>query len=181
MSINQAENKIMLRALEPADLEILYKWENDQDIWRVSNTIVPYSRYNLKKYIESSHLDIYETKQLRLIIDSADKNDKHTSIGAVDLFDFDPYHMRAGIGILIGDNRLRNKGFANKALTEIIRYSFETLQLHQLFANITTDNEASQHLFEKAGFTCSGVKKEWIRIPGGFIDEAFYQLINTTK
>jgi diamine N-acetyltransferase len=178
---NQIENKIILRALEPVDLEILYNWENNQDIWRVSNTIVPYSRYILQKYIENAHMDIYETKQLRLMIDSVDLNENHISVGAVDLFDFDPYHLRAGIGILIGERNLRNKGLASAALSEIIKYAFEILQLHQLYANITVDNDISLHVFQKAGFICCGIKKDWIKIPGKFIDEALYQLVNVIR
>jgi len=174
----QNGNRVILRALEPADLEILYDWENDREIWRVSNTLVPFSRYILQKYIENSHLDIYETKQLRLMIDLVDSNEKQITIGAVDLFDFDPYHMRAGIGILIGEKKLRNKGLAIASLSEIIKYSFEILQLHQLYANITIDNKISQHIFQKAGFTFTGIKKDWIKIPGGYINENFYQLIN---
>jgi diamine N-acetyltransferase len=178
MSKNNVENTILLRALEPCDLEVLYKWENDQEIWRVSNTITPFSRYTLQKYIEGSHLDIFETKQLRLMIEYIDTDKNQVPVGAIDLFDFDPYHLRAGIGILIGEKKLRNQGLANNALTEVIKYSFEKLQLHQLYANITTDNEVSLHLFQKAGFIKSGIKKDWIKVPGGFIDEVIFQLIN---
>lgn len=55
-------NLIKLRAPEPSDLELLYTWENNMEIWKVSNTHTPYSKYVLKKYIESSHLDIWESK-----------------------------------------------------------------------------------------------------------------------
>ena len=181
MSGSQFVNKIILRALEPSDLEILYKWENDLEIWRVSNTIVPFSKYILQKYIENSHLDIYETKQLRLMIDVIDLNNVPVTIGAVDLFDFDPYHLRAGIGILIGEKSQRKKGLAKLALAEIIRYSFDILLLHQLYANITPDNKVSLHLFQNAGFIQCGIKKDWIKIPGGFIDETLFQLISPAR
>jgi len=95
------ENKrILLRALEPEDLDVLYKWENDSSIWHLSSTITPFSKYTLKKYIEQAHQDIFEAKQLRLIIQQ--KQDS-SIIGAVDLFDYDPVHHRAGVGILIGN------------------------------------------------------------------------------
>lgn len=181
MKSSDTGNRITLRALEPDDIEILYKWENDRDIWRVSNTIVPFSRYILQKYIENSHLDIYQTRQLRLMIDYMDKDNKKLTVGAIDLFDFDPYHLRAGIGILIGDKEHRNNGFALQALTEIKKYSFEVLQLHQLFANITVDNKISIHVFEKSGFVLCATKRDWIKIPDGFLDEAIYQLINTSN
>ena len=35
-------NTIRLRALEPTDLQLLYKWENDSSIWEVSHTIKPF-------------------------------------------------------------------------------------------------------------------------------------------
>mgnify|MGYP000951130226 CR=1 FL=1 len=43
---------IKLRAMEPEDIEILYRWENDTDIWKVSNTIAPFSKYVLRQFIE---------------------------------------------------------------------------------------------------------------------------------
>ena len=85
---------IKLRAFEPEDLELLYKWENNVSYWTLSNTISPFSKYTLKRYVEHSHKSIYETNQLRLMIDYIPDN---VSIGSIDIYDFDPYHLRAGI------------------------------------------------------------------------------------
>lgn len=171
--------EIVLRALEPSDIDLLYNWENDREIWRVSNTIAPYSKYILKKYLENSHHDIYQTKQLRLMIDlKYDKGDKSKPIGTVDLFDFDPYHNRAGVGILIGDKSERKKGFASITIENLIDYAFNTLQLHQIYCNILTDNKDSLSLFQKHGFKIIGEKKEWIKAPDKYIGENMLQLIN---
>jgi len=43
--------KVRLRSLEPEDLELLYLWENDPSIWKVSNTLVPFSRFILRQYL----------------------------------------------------------------------------------------------------------------------------------
>ena len=83
-------NFVQLRAPEPEDLECLYQWENDTEIWRVSNTIAPFSRFVLKQYIESAHLDIYETRQVRFMIGLNNNIDPAKTIGTIDLFDFDP-------------------------------------------------------------------------------------------
>ncbi|HKJ40960.1 MAG TPA: GNAT family N-acetyltransferase [Sunxiuqinia sp.] len=165
--------RIKLRPLEPEDLEFLYQWENNPSIWQVSNTLVPFSKYILKQYLEESHRDIFETKQLRLIIE--DQNGR--AIGAIDLFDFDPFHQRAGIGILIYKQDDRGKGLATDALTLITKYAIEVLGLHQLYANITVDNQPSVHLFKKVGFEFSGTKKDWIRTSSGWLDEVVYQKI----
>ena len=78
---------IYLRALEPEDLEFVYAIENDESIWEVSNTQTPYSRFLIRQYLENAHQDIYEAKQLRLVIC---KNQDTEAIGLIDLFDFDP-------------------------------------------------------------------------------------------
>jgi len=170
-------NSIFLRAPEPEDLEFLYRWENDTDIWQVSNTLVPFSRFELRNYIENAHRDIYETHQIRFMISLREVSVPKT-IGTIDLFDFDPYHNRAGIGILIGSAEERGKGYADDALRTLITYCFSVLKLRQLFCNITTDNTPSIHLFQKCGFEITGEKKDWIRSENGWKNEYILQLLN---
>lgn len=167
--------KIHLRALEPTDLDNLYAWENDPANWKVSHTQAPFSRFVLEQYLASAHEDIYTVKQLRLII--AD-NENQQAVGTIDLFEFDPNHLRAGIGILIAAPEDRRKGYAAEALKLLLNYCFETLNLHQLFCNIAVDNEPSILLFQKAGFSITGLKKEWNREGQHFKDELFLQLIH---
>jgi len=167
--------EIRLRALEPEDLELLYTWENNVSHWIISSTVTPFSKYTLKRYLENSHKDIYETGQLRLMIDHIADN---TTIGTIDIFDFDPFHKRAGVGILIANENYRRKGFATMALKCLIDYSFVTLQLHQLYCNILANNCESMELFKKSGFVQSGIKKDWIKTPDGYLDEYLFQLIS---
>ena len=152
---------IKLRAMEPEDIEILYRWENDTDIWKVSNTIAPFSKYVLRQFIENQSRDIYETRQLRLIIESRTSG---TPVGAIDLFDLDPYNLRAGVGIAL-----------------LIRYCFQILGLNQLYCNIPADNIASQALFKSKGFRVIGLKKEWIKTTSDWQDEYMLQLLNPKK
>jgi diamine N-acetyltransferase len=166
---------IRLRALEPEDLELLYDWENNNSYWIISNTVAPFSKYTLKRYLENSHKNIYETGQLRLMIDHI--HDK-VSIGTIDIFDFDPFHKRAGLGILIANDKYRRKGFASMSLTCLISYCFTTLQLHQLYCNILSNNCVSMDLFRKHGFVEAGIKREWIKTSDGYLDEHMFQLLN---
>ena len=164
---------IHLRALEPEDIDFLFDTENDTSFWEVSSTQTPFSKNLLENYIANSHLDIYEAKQLRLIVA---ENNSDQPVGMIDGVDFNPQHHRAGIGIIINQKQ-QQKGYASEALTLLINYCFTTLQLHQLFANITSDNESSLALFEKQGFTAIGTKKEWIHSNGTFKDEILLQRI----
>jgi diamine N-acetyltransferase len=167
---------IKLRALEPEDLELLYEWENNDSNWMISNTISPFSKYILKRYLESSHKNIYETGQLRLMIDHIPDS---VTIGTIDVFDFDPFHKRAGLGILIANEAYRRRGYASMSLTCLIDYCFKTLQVHQLYCNILANNTESIDLFKKQGFVQTGQKKDWINNSDNYLDEYFFQLIRT--
>lgn len=165
---------IFLRALEPSDLEFLFELENDEMVWEVSNTVTPYSKYVLKQYLENAHRDIFEVKQLRLVISLYKTN---APVGFIDLFDFDPKHKRAGVGIIVFPEENKRKGYASEALQILIEYVFTQLALHQLFANISEENTNSITLFEKAGFKKSGVKLDWTHTSEGYKNELLYQLI----
>lgn len=173
--IKLTSRHIKLRAIEPEDLDFLFQIENDTTFWQVSNTQVPFSKFILKQYLVNAQQDIYEAKQLRLIIEH-----NKIAIGMIDLFDFNPQHHRAGVGILLL-NAYQKKGFANEALKLLINYTFVTLNLHQLFANIGCHNINSITLFKKNNFKQIGVKKDWFFSNGKYHDELLFQLINDNK
>ena len=166
--------QIYLRTLEPADADIILKWENNSDNWRVSNTLVPFSRKLIEDYVNSAQ-DIYSIKQLRFIICLVE-NDKE--IGTIDLFDFDPYHQKVGLGILIAELEDRGNGYAKEAVLLILEYCFNHLMLHQVYCNILSENKASIDLFEKSGFTICGTKKDWVKSNDGWEDKLMFQSIN---
>jgi diamine N-acetyltransferase len=168
-------NTTYLRALEPEDLTFLESVENDESLWEVSGTLKPFPKFVLKEYLLNSQQDIYEAKQLRLVICTI-KTD--ASIGFIDLFDFDPQNKRAGIGIVI-TSKNRGKGFAKDALKILIKYSFEKLELHQLYANILEDNTMSLTLFKNQNFEVVGLKKDWNHYKNTFKNEWLLQLLNT--
>jgi diamine N-acetyltransferase len=124
--------------------------------------------------LENAHQDIYEAKQLRLAICH---NETAETLGLIDIFDFDPKNNRAGVGILIGSQAYRSKGTGSEALELVIKYSFQQLQVHQLYANIGSDNEISLQLFTKFGFQKIGIKKDWNKVNNDYKDELLFQLI----
>ena len=168
-------DQIKLRALEPEDLEALYKWENDAELWKCGITIAPYSKFAIKEYIAESRLDIFQSKQLRLMIVWKDNNE---SIGTIDMYDFDPMNLRAGVGILI-DVAYRGKGISKQALHLIKDYAFDFLLLKQLFAYIPKQNEISLNLFSKSGYSNIACLKKWIKTGNGFEDVYVMQLLNS--
>ena len=166
-------DKIKLRALEPEDLDNFYKWENDVDLWSMGCTLEPYSRFELKQYILSQK-DIYEAKQLRLIIEYKVDNN---AIGTIDLYDFDPHNRRAAVGIMIDRNYQQN-GLASEALSLLCEYSFSFLKLHQLYAYIPVKNEPSKKLFVRCGFVDRGLLSDWLQTTKGYEDVQLVSLVS---
>ena len=166
--------KIYLRALEPEDLDFVHQIENQEDLWELSATQTPYSRFLIKKYLQNSHRDVYEVKQLRLVISDYDQK----TLGLIDVFDLEPKDRRAALGIVIADPADRSKGYGAESLSLICKYCFTHLALHQVYANVAANNSGSIKLFEKQGFEKIGVKKEWNLVNGIYQDEILYQLIN---
>lgn len=150
------QNQLILRALEPQDIDAIYRWENDPEIWQYSDVHTPFSRHALTQYLmDSSTGDFYRDRQLRLIAEVGGQ-----AVGCVDLFDYDPSHHRAGIGILV-DEKYRQQGYAFLMIEKIKDYSRAVLQLHQIYCHIAKGNTASERLFAKSGFTLSGTLKDW--------------------
>ncbi|MFA7105384.1 MAG: GNAT family N-acetyltransferase, partial [Dysgonamonadaceae bacterium] len=113
-------DSIKLRAIEPEDLDQLYEWENDTELWKFGSSIAPFSRYAIKQYINRSGENIFQTHQQRFIVEL--KSSKQ-SIGTIDLYDFDPFHKRAGVGILV-DKKFQGKGLGSQILTLLEEYAF---------------------------------------------------------
>lgn len=166
-------DSIRLRAIEPTDLDSLYRWENDSSLWSVGCTIAPFSRKLLWDYIENYTADIFSARQLRLMIERKADN---TVVGTVDLYEFDPMNSRAGLGILI-DSAYCRQGFGEQTLQLIQQYAHDYIGMHQLFAIIPAKNKASLALFKKCGYEISGHLHSWIKIGTRYHDAYILQLM----
>ena len=148
---------VTLRAMEPEDLELLYRIENDEQLWDVSATSVPYSRFLLRDFIAQSSGDIYADRQVRLIIE----DDSHHTVGMADLVNFDPRHLRAEVGIVL-ERPYRRQGYAQAALNSIHTYATKVLHLHQLYAVIAASNSRALSLFNRIGYKTTATLPDWL-------------------
>lgn len=170
--INLRGDRVVLRAVEPGDIDVMYGAENDLRNWSVSGTTTPFSRYILEQFVESQHSDMFVSRQLRLMVETFDGE----VIGMVDLFDFDPYNHRVGVGILIFDS-YRSAGYGADSLSVVERYCQSSLQIHQIWCDVGADNLASLKLFSKLGYREVGRKVDWQFRDGGYCDEIMMQKI----
>ena len=169
-----SENDISLRALEPSDIKILLEIENNTSYWKYSNRTEPYSRDLLEKYVDQQVQDIFQVRQKKFVI----TNLKEAVVGFVDLFEFEPIHRRAGVGIILKEND-QGKGFGIRAIKLLGNYAKQYLNINSLFANIAFENIKSIHAFETCGYEKVGLKKAWNFYQNKFHDEYLYQKIFT--
>ncbi len=167
------ERKVVLRAVEPEDLDILYRYENNQDLWAVGSTLAPYSRKQIHDYVAAYSADIFAERQLRLMITDVENGQ---TVGTVDLTDFSPADMRAQVGIMI-DEPYQRMGYGTAALQQLVTYARDILQLHQLYAMVPEGNSASMRLFKSIGFSTSGRLRSWLRRQGAFADVIILQML----
>jgi len=165
-------NKIKLRAVEPEDLDLMYLIENDTELWRCGQATVPFSHYALKQYIAETTNDFFHDRQLRLVIETANG----TSVGFVDLQNYNPQHHRAEVGIVIVPEQQR-QGLASEALRLLAGYVSVHLGIHQLYALVPEGNKASVALFEKCGYKKTATLQDWLNSPTGWQSVMVFQKI----
>lgn len=165
--------KVRLRALEPADADLLYVWENDPLTWEAGDRKWPVSLADIRALIDHSDLDIWQTRQARFMIDTIDGA---RSVGCVDVFDFDPLNMHCSLGVFIEPEN-RGKGYAIEAVTLIEDFARNILRAHSLNVSVAADNESSIALFAAAGYERAGVMRQNIRRARDFVDEVLMQKV----
>lgn len=149
---------IILRPLEPEDLDVLYSIENDVELWSVGCTSAPYSRYLLHDYIASSTCDIYADKQVRLMAETTGGGDV---VGIIDITNYEPRHNRAELGMVVR-REYRHMGYGRMMVEKIKEYARDVVHIHQLYAVVDTANSASLQLFEDCGFSLSHYLDDWL-------------------
>ena len=149
--------QVKFRAIEPEDLDLLYRIENDRKLWNVGTSNVPYSRYALHDYVAHASSDIYTDRQVRMIIETTEGE----NVGIVDLVDFDPSNRRAEVGLIILD-AFRRRGYGRSTLAKIADYALDVLHLHQLYAIIDVQNETCLQMFRQMGYHESSRLKDWL-------------------
>lgn len=157
----------MLRAPEPDDLDVLYKWENDPERLLYGRTGLPYPRKLLADYIAGYNEVALNAGHIRFLVDSPDGE----TIGILDLYDLDLSARKAFVSIYI-DAGSRGKGLASAAVDEAIEFARGHLGLYQLVVIVSSENPPSSRLFLSKGFKKIATLPHWLRNKTGELVEA---------
>lgn len=168
--MNIVGENIVLRALEEQDNAMLLSLINDPETeYMIGGASYPVSAEDQAQWFASlkERPDV-----LRCAI--ACKDDPKNAIGTAILTDIDMKNAVAQIHVKMA---VRGKGYGSDAVRALVRYAFEELRLHCIYATILTHNVPSQKLFEKCGFRQEGLLRGRVYKKGGYIDQYVYSVL----
>lgn len=166
----QYGNNFRLRAVEPEDVELLFRVESDPRSGTIAEFGAPMSRQLLTEYALNYDADPYRSGQLRLVIEL-----HGDVVGLLDIFDISMRNRSGEVGIYIIPE-YRMEGVALHALEEGAKYCRQYLGLRNLMAKVLERNDKSHALFVKAGYRTVGKLLDWQFFDGDYQSVTIYQL-----
>lgn len=165
--------RLLLRSIELSDAERINLLVNDKEI--TSTTLrIPYpsSMEDTQKWIETHHKNCEKGDQAVFGIILKDIN---KIIGVISL-DINNQHENAELGYWIGKSYWRN-GYCTEAAEAILKFGFQQLKLHRIFAFHMKENSSSERVMQKIGMKYEGLLKHHIKKDGNFKDIKVYGII----
>lgn len=152
-------------------MELLYDWENRSDEWWLGAQLAPVSRAALERFAAGDH-DVFREGQIRLMLSHGPD-----TVAALDLYDVDFRHRRAGVGVVVAAQR-RGEGHGRMGLKLLAAYALQHLGMHQLYAEIPAEHAPSLSLFASAGFIPCATLPDWIKVGAGWQDVVVMRLVS---
>jgi RimJ/RimL family protein N-acetyltransferase len=103
------------------------------------------------------------------------ENDK--LIGSCGIKGIDHVRQCAEVGIFIGDEENRNKGFGTESLKLLIDYGFDYLNLNNIMLKVFSFNERAISCYKKVGFKEIGRRRQSYFLKGQFFDEVYMDIL----
>ena len=159
-----------LRAIEESDLSQLLLWRNQPNYRRYFREYRELSQTNQKNWFDSKVLNDKSTEMFSIV-------DVNTGelLGACGLCYIDWINRNADFSIYIGkDDLYIDEKYAIEAAQIMMKYGFEELNIHKLWSEIYSFDEAKKVMFDRLGFKLEGVHKEKHWTEGKWCDSLFY-------
>lgn len=165
--------RLRLRQIEPRDTEALYAAYSDEETMRYYGE--PYqSREELEMALSLRREDYAARRAIRWGIALTGDD---TLIGSCGFHHFDEGHFRAETGYIL-NRAYWGQGIMTEALTAIISYGFDEMELHRIEAIIDIANERSKGVLLKLGFQYEGNLRQRFLFRGDFVDEHYFGLLH---
>ncbi len=97
-------------------------------------------------------------------------------IGEISLRNIKWYNRKAMVSIFIAES-FQGQGYGKKALTSVLRYAFQSMNLMRIEAEIVAFNPVSEKLFVSCGFKKEGTLRQAKYFEGKYYDIFCYGLL----
>jgi RimJ/RimL family protein N-acetyltransferase len=162
--------RIRLRAAECSDLSLFVKWLNDPEVIQHLSLYAPLSLAAEEKWFEGM-LQRPPAEQV-FVIEKRQPDESWLPLGNCSFMDFDWRVRKAEFGIFIGEKVYWNQGYGTEATRLMLRYGFDTLNLHRIWLRVHQNNPGAIRAYEKAGYVREGVQRQAV-----FADGQYYDMI----
>jgi [ribosomal protein S5]-alanine N-acetyltransferase len=161
--------RLKIRPYSEADITELVPLIGAREVAATTGRIAhPYSVEHAKKFLATIEVDPEVRMAITLRSDGR-------MIGGVGLRIVEQ-HQHAELGYWIGVPYWGN-GYATEAAREMLRYGFEVLELHRIFASYFKGNDASGRILEKLGMRYEGCQREHVCKWDQFSDLELYGIL----
>lgn len=167
--------RLTLRKPLLSDAPALYKLRSDDTVLQYLDRPGAASVHEAREFIEKIHENLVNNNSVNWAITLKDSNEL---IGTIGFWRIEKEHFRAEIGYMLFPEYQR-RGLMQEALSEVIAFGFNTLNLHSVEANCNPANVASIRLLEKNNFVKEAYFRENYYFDGKFLDSVIFSLINT--
>ncbi|MFX0163473.1 MAG: GNAT family N-acetyltransferase [Candidatus Hodarchaeota archaeon] len=157
MKLELDGERVKIRKLKISDARDIYENVKDKDIGRwMFRFLHPYPKDEARKFIRRTHYKLKKKKgyDFGIVLKNTNK-----VIGVVDLFDIDWENKKAEIGYWLG-KKYWGRGLMTEAVKLILKFGFEDLKLHRIYARLFEENIGSKNVLEKCGFKLEGIIRE---------------------
>ncbi len=155
--------RVVLRALEQTDLEVLHRWINDAEVIHALAMAFPKSLLDEQRWLEREQ---DPKRDLVLGIQTIEGE----LIGTCGLHRIDPINHNAALGIMIGDKARWSQGYGTDAMVTLCLFGFSEMNLHRLCLHVYDFNPRAVACYEKVGFVHEGRYREAAYKHGAYHD-----------
>ena len=166
-------SRVSLRTVTHNDVDALYRIFSDQEVMRYWATPPLADRNAAVELVKEIHDGFDQQRMLKWgIVTRIDDQ----VIGTATLFNFNFENGRAEIGYSLARDQWGN-GYCNEALTALLNYAFDALNLRRIEADVDPRNGPSIRTVERLGFQREGYLRERWHVNGEIQDSLFYGLL----
>lgn len=163
--------RIYLSPMSVEDAQIYAKWLNDSDVTDgLGATSRVVSIESEKSWLEKNSSDY----QFAIVRAADDVLLGNCGIDALKQLD-----QCASVGIFIGEEENRGKGYGSEALHLLVSFAFDYLNLNNIMLCVFDFNERAIACYEKVGFREIGRRRQSHYVKGKLYDEVFMDILKS--